>query len=105
MLPKPKEPPRPRPVLSIDTESIGDSPMMKLGEVANRLPKLGVIAPDGDDWALAVASRNLHIHQYDEINRELTWLTLLCDLPEVQAIAGDAVRRSRGSHQRRVGGG
>jgi uncharacterized protein with HEPN domain len=29
-----------------------------------------------------VANRNFIIHQYDEINRELTWLTLARDLPE-----------------------
>ena len=56
--------------------------MMKLGEAANRLSRLGVLAPDGVEWALAVANRNFIIHQYDEINRELTWLTLSRDLPE-----------------------
>jgi uncharacterized protein with HEPN domain len=56
--------------------------MMKLGEAANRLSRLGVLAPDGVEWALAVANRNFIIHQYDEINRELTWLTLSTDLPE-----------------------
>ncbi|MEX2288745.1 MAG: HepT-like ribonuclease domain-containing protein [Mycobacteriales bacterium] len=30
---------------------------------------------------MAVANRNFIIHQYDEINRELTWLTLASDLP------------------------
>jgi uncharacterized protein with HEPN domain len=30
---------------------------------------------------LAVANRNFNIHQYDEINGELTWLTLSRDLP------------------------
>src|SRR5438034_4312672 len=48
----------------------GDSLMMKLG-AANRLSRLGVLAPDGVEWALAVANRNFIIHQYDEINREL----------------------------------
>jgi hypothetical protein len=38
----------------------GDSLMMKLGAAANR---------------------NFLTHQYDEINRELTWLTLSHDLP------------------------
>jgi len=57
----------------------GDSLMMKLGETANRLSKLEVLAPDGVDWALAVANRNFIIHQYDELNRELTWLTLSRD--------------------------
>lgn len=55
--------------------------MMKLGEAADRLSKLGVLAPDGVEWALAVANRNFLIHQYDEINRDLTWLTLSVDLP------------------------
>ena len=55
--------------------------MMKLGEAANRLSRLGVLAPDGVEWALAVANRNFIIHQYDEINRELTRLTLSRDLP------------------------
>ena len=55
--------------------------MMKLGEAANRLSRLDVLAPDGVEWALAVANRNFIIHQYDEINRELTWLALSRDLP------------------------
>lgn len=59
--------------------------MMKLGEAANRLSKLGVLAPEGVEWALAVANRNFLIHQYDEINRELTWLTLARDLPHWKA--------------------
>jgi uncharacterized protein with HEPN domain len=63
-------------------QEAGDSLMMKLGEAANRLSRLGVLAPEGVEWALAVANRNFIIHQYDEINRELTWLTLSTDLPE-----------------------
>lgn len=62
-------------------QEAGDSLMMKLGEAANRLSRLGVLAPDGVEWALMVANRNFIIHQYDEINRELTWLTLSRDLP------------------------
>lgn len=63
-------------------QEAGDSLMMKLGEAANRLSRLDVLAPEGVDWALAVANRNFIIHQYDEINRELTWLTLSRVLPE-----------------------
>jgi uncharacterized protein with HEPN domain len=62
-------------------QEAGDSLMMKLGEAANRLSRLDVLAPDGVKWALAVANRNFIIHQYDQINRELTWLTLSVDLP------------------------
>jgi len=39
-------------------QEAGDSPMMKLGEAAKRLSRLGVLAPDGLDWALHVANRN-----------------------------------------------
>lgn len=63
-------------------QEAGDSLLMKLGEAAKRLVKLAVLPPAGVDWALAVANRNFLIHQYDEINRELTWLTLSRDLPE-----------------------
>lgn len=62
-------------------QEAGDSLMMKLGEAANRLSRLGVLAPEGVEWALAVANRNFIIHQYDEIDRDLTWLTLSRDLP------------------------
>ena len=62
-------------------QEAGDSLMMKLGEAANRLSRLGVLAPGGVEWALAVANRNFLIHQYDEINRALTWATLSVDLP------------------------
>ncbi|MDQ1635902.1 MAG: hypothetical protein QOJ32_2711 [Frankiaceae bacterium] len=66
-------------------QEAGDSLMMKLGEAANRILELGVLAPDGVDWALAVANRNFIIHQYDEINRAITWQTLSVDLPEWRA--------------------
>lgn len=36
--------------------------MMKLGEAANRLSRLAVLASDGVDWVLAVANRNFLIH-------------------------------------------
>lgn len=44
-----------------------------------------MLAPDGVEWALAVANRNFIIHQYDELNRALTWQTLSADLPEWKA--------------------
>ncbi|MGB3186357.1 MAG: HepT-like ribonuclease domain-containing protein [Ornithinimicrobium sp.] len=66
-------------------QEAGDSLMMKLGEAANRLSRLGVLAPEGVEWAIVVANRNFLIHQYDEINRELTWLTLSRDLPSWKA--------------------
>ena len=61
-------------------QEAGDSLMMKLGESANRLSRLGVLAPDGIEWSVAVANRNFLIHQYDQLNREQTWLTLSRDL-------------------------
>ncbi len=84
-------------------QEAGDSLMMKVGEAANRLSRLGVLEPDGVDWALAVANRNFLIHQYDEIDRRLTWLTLSRDLPawseSLQALfaaAQAAIRDSTG---------
>lgn len=62
-------------------QEAGDSLMMKIGEAANRLARLGLLEPDGVDWALAVANRNFIIHQYDELDRVLTWQTLSVDLP------------------------
>ena len=50
--------------------------MMKLGEAASRLAKLDVLAPEGVRWATAIANRNFLIHQYDEIDRQITWATL-----------------------------
>jgi uncharacterized protein with HEPN domain len=66
-------------------QEAGDSLMMKLGEAANRLSRLGVLASEGVEWALAVANRNFIIHQYDELNRSLTWQTLSTDLLEWKA--------------------
>lgn len=66
-------------------QEAGDSLMMKRSEAANRLSKLDVLAPDGVRWATAVANRNFLIHPYDEINRELTWVTLSVNLPEWNA--------------------
>ena len=63
-------------------QEAGDSIMMKLGEAARRMIALEVPAPDGVDWALAIANRNFIIHQYDEISRPLTWETLAVDLPD-----------------------
>lgn len=66
-------------------QEAGDSLMMKLGEAANRLSRLDVLAPDGVEWTLAIANRNFLIHQYDEIDRALTWQTLAVDLPAWKA--------------------
>lgn len=75
-------------------QEAGDSLMMKLGEAANRLARLDVMSPAGVDWALAVANRNFLIHQYDEINRELTWLTLARDLSEWRDSLQALIRRA-----------
>ncbi|MCU1406560.1 MAG: hypothetical protein JWQ43_2863 [Glaciihabitans sp.] len=69
--------------------------MMKLGEAANRMSRLGVLAPDGVDWALAVANRNFIIPQYDQINRDLTWVTLSVDLPAWRESLAPTSERAR----------
>jgi uncharacterized protein with HEPN domain len=62
-------------------QEAGDSLMMKLGEAAGRLARAGVEPPPGVEWTDAIANRNWLIHQYDEIDRALTWITLSRDLP------------------------
>ncbi|MDR1513401.1 MAG: DUF86 domain-containing protein [Propionibacteriaceae bacterium] len=62
-------------------QEAGDSVMMKLGEAANRLDRAGYPPPAGMAWADAVANRNWIIHQYDAIDRDITWNTLVRDLP------------------------
>lgn len=75
-------------------QEAGDSILMKLGESANRLSKANVPAPQGVDWALAVANRNFIIHQYDAIDREQTWLTLSADLPTWHAALRPLISRA-----------
>ena len=70
-------------------QEAGDSLMMKLGEAANRLLRAGVVAPEGVVWADAIANRNWLIHQYDEIDRDITWATLAQDLPAWREALGD----------------
>jgi uncharacterized protein with HEPN domain len=70
-------------------QEAGDSLMMKLGEASNRLSRAGFPGPRGLTWTDAIANRNWLIHQYDEIDREITWTTLARDLPRWrQALAG-----------------
>lgn len=76
-------------------QEAGDSLMMKLGEAANRMLRLDVLAPEGVEWALAVANRNFIIHQYDQIDRELTWGTLSMDLPAWQRSLAPMVYQAR----------
>ena len=66
-------------------QEAGDSLMMKLGEAAGRLARGDVPPPPGVAWTDAIANRNWLIHQYDEIDRALTWETLSRDLASWQA--------------------
>jgi len=62
-------------------QEAGDSLMMKIGEAANWLDRAGVAAPKGHAWSDAVGNRNWLIHQYDQIDRAITWSTLTTSLP------------------------
>lgn len=68
--------------------------MMKIGEAASRLSRAGVAAPDGVEWANAIANRNWLIHQYDEVNRDITWATLTNDLPAWRIALADTFAAS-----------
>ena len=77
-------------------QEAGDSLMMKIGEAANRLSRAQVVAPQGVSWTDAIANRNWLIHQYDEIDRELTWQTLAKDLPGWrEALSGTFITAER----------
>ena len=73
-------------------QEAGGSLMMKLGEAAGRLARANIEPPDGVLWTDAIANRNWLIHQYDEIDRALTWETLAGDLASWRAaLAGTFV--------------
>lgn len=63
----------------------GDSLMMKIGEAANRLQRLGEADPECTTWQRITANRNWLIHQYDYIDRSITWATLATSLPELES--------------------
>lgn len=59
--------------------------------------RLGVLAPEGVEWAVAVANPNFIIHQYNEINRTQTWLTLSVDLPMWHASLAALIEEAQGA--------
>jgi len=63
----------------------GDSLLMKIGEAATRLGRTGVEPPGAVRWSDAIGNRNWLIHQYDLIDRDITWSTLCHDLPSWRA--------------------
>jgi len=73
-------------------QEAGDSLMMKLGEAAGRLARAEVEPPAGMAWTDAIANRNWLIHQYDEIDRALTWVTLSRDLASWRKALADIFR-------------
>ncbi len=40
-------------------------------------------------WRDAIANRNWLIHQYDHIDREITWATITVDLPVWRVLLAD----------------
>jgi uncharacterized protein with HEPN domain len=75
-------------------QEAGDSLMMKIGEAANRLSRAGVLAPEGIIWGDAVANRNWLIHQYDQVDRDITWATLVQDLPPWRAALSETFAKA-----------
>ena len=66
---------------SLLAQEAGDSIMMKVGEAAGRLARAGEEPPEGAQWSDAISNRNWVIHQYDEIDRAVTWNTLSGAIP------------------------
>ena len=73
-------------------QEAGDSLMMKLGEAVGRLARTEVEPPPGMVWTDAIANRNWLIHQYDEIDSALTWVTLSRDLASWRAALAETFR-------------
>jgi len=70
----------------------GDSLMMKLGEAANRLSRLGVPAPDVVEWTLAIANRNF---QHSSVRRDQSRADLADALKRstrLEGVSPDALR-------------
>ncbi|MCL2490824.1 MAG: DUF86 domain-containing protein [Propionibacteriaceae bacterium] len=63
-------------------QEAGDSLMMKIGEVARRLDRMGYAPPKKITWTDASDNRNYLLHDYDAVSRNVTWQTLSVDLPE-----------------------
>lgn len=78
-------------------QEAGDSLMMKLGEAAGRLARAEVEPPSGMVWTDAIANRNWLVHQYDEIDRALTWVTLSRDLASWREALADTFRLAEAS--------
>nr|NLI50957.1 DUF86 domain-containing protein [Propionibacterium sp.] len=76
-------------------QEAGDSLMMKLGEASGRLARANVEPPPGVAWSDAIANRNWLIHQYDQIDRRLTWVTLTRDLAGWRAALGPLFDRAQ----------
>jgi len=51
------------------------------GEAAGRLARADASPPYGLRWADAIANRNWVIHQYDNLDRAVTWETLSRSIP------------------------
>jgi uncharacterized protein with HEPN domain len=83
-------------------QEAGDSLMMKLGEAANRLSRLNVLAPDGVKWALAVANRNFIIHQVRRDQPRTDLAHALARSSGMEVILSGAVRGSLDHDPRRL---
>ncbi|MGC2941252.1 MULTISPECIES: HepT-like ribonuclease domain-containing protein [unclassified Brevibacterium] len=76
-------------------QEAGDSLMMKLGEAAKRISSMKAPPPSSVEWEVAVANRNFLIHQYDESNRAVTWMTLSDDLPAWHTLLQPSFEKAR----------
>lgn len=75
-------------------QEAGDSVMMKIGEAANRLARADV-RPDGVEWPNAIANRNQILHDYELIDRDITWDTLSTDLPDLESRLTSIIEAAR----------
>jgi uncharacterized protein with HEPN domain len=78
------------------SQEAGDSLMMKIGELSRCLSDAGVPPPCGVMWSDAIANRTWVIHQYDEIDREVTWNTLSRSVQDWQHAFAPLIAQAQG---------
>ncbi len=54
-----------------------------IGEAARRVSLQTRVAYPGIPWSEMVGMRNMMIHHYDDVDLEIVWDTVQCDLPRL----------------------
>ena len=58
--------------------------IIQIGELANRLSDETKVNSKNIPWRAIIGMRNLHAHDYENVDLEIVWNTLLEDIPELE---------------------